>query len=140
MDFKKAFDLVNRKLLWHRLRSLGISGNILAAVQSMYADVPCVVQTNNGQSGRIRSTVGVKQGCPLSPTLFGLYIDALEFDINQKYPGEGGRLANTNIPILLFADDVILIAETADGLTNLLSVLDQFSKLSMATNREYYQN
>ena len=39
VDFKKAFDLVNRSLLWHRLRLMGITGNILTTIQSMYANV-----------------------------------------------------------------------------------------------------
>ena len=58
---------------------------------------------------------GVKQGCPLSPTLFGLYIDKLEEWLN-KANGEGIQLAEYVIKLLLYPDDLILIAKTTQGL------------------------
>ena len=57
------------------------------------------------------SDIGVKQGCLLSPTLFGLYIDKLEEWLN-KANGEGIQLAEYVIRLLLYADDLILIAKT----------------------------
>ena len=53
----------------------------------------------------------MKQGCPLSPTLFGLYIDELEdFLMKSSQPGDGCYLHQVLISILLFADDVALLA------------------------------
>ena len=60
------------------------------------------------------SDIGVKQGCPLSPTLFGLYIDKLEEWLN-KANGEEIQLAEYVIRLLLYADDLILIAKQHRG-------------------------
>ena len=50
---------------------------MLAALQSMYKDSGLTININ-GRSGKtVLSQTGVKQGCPLSPTLFGLYIDGM---------------------------------------------------------------
>jgi len=59
----------------------------------------------------IRSTIGVKQGFPLSPTLFGIYIDELEAFLHEHIQDNDGCLLHqVLISILLFVDDVVLLA------------------------------
>ena len=62
VDAKKAFDTVQRDCLWYKLTSLGITGKILKAVQSLYAEVQCVVKVNDYLTPFIYVTQGVKQG------------------------------------------------------------------------------
>jgi len=51
-------------------------GKMLDALKSYYANVRvCVDSPSLGRSAPFDSTMGVKQGCPMSLTLFGLYID-----------------------------------------------------------------
>ena len=54
------------------------------------------------------SDIGVKQGCPLSPTLFGIYIDMLEVWLS-KTNGEGVHLVGYVVKLLLYVNDLILI-------------------------------
>ena len=79
VDLTAAFDRVPRSLLWERLRSCGVSGQMLAAIQALYSDAHIVINIDGciGESATVLS--GVKQGCPLSPTLFGIFIDAIHF-------------------------------------------------------------
>ena len=51
---------------------------MMQAIQAMYADVPVCVRTSEGLSGCFQSLLGVKQGCPLSPLLFGIFLDDWE--------------------------------------------------------------
>jgi hypothetical protein len=78
VDFSKAFDTIPRKLLWERLRELKVHGNMMEAIQSMYQNVRACVKTSEGLTATFQSEMRVKQGCPLSPTLFGLFLDPLE--------------------------------------------------------------
>lgn len=55
VDFEKAFDSVDRPLLWAALRRSGIGGTMLQAIQAMYADVPVCVRTAEGLSGCFQS-------------------------------------------------------------------------------------
>ena len=74
VDFKKAFDTVPRDKLWRRMEELEILLHYRAAVHRLYEEVKVKIRTSAGISESFRSEIGVKQGCPLSPTLFGLLL------------------------------------------------------------------
>ncbi|RYA57257.1 hypothetical protein DD598_31200 [Enterobacter cloacae complex sp. 2DZ2F16B1] len=83
----------------------------------------------DGISEFFASTIGVKQGCPLSPTLFGLLIDELEYmvlDFMQQEGIEEVKIGNAVIMLLLYADDVVLLAHTLEDAQKLMSVLERF--------------
>ncbi|KAL3683261.1 hypothetical protein R1sor_001283 [Riccia sorocarpa] len=69
VDFAKAFDTVPRPLLWKRLAQLGVPSDLIQSVCKLYQKV--LVKINPDDAG-VDSTLGVIQGCPASPTLFGL--------------------------------------------------------------------
>lgn len=99
---------------------------MLKAIQGMYSKVEVTIKTRHGiLARRFDSTLGVKQGCPLSPTLFGLYIDELESFL-QAGGCDAPRLAGIMAAILLYADDIVLISETAAGLRKQLGILGEF--------------
>ena len=64
--------------LWERLQAHGISGNVLSCIQSLYAQSAVAVNVNGQHTDFVRVMIGVRQGDPLSPTLFGLFIEVLE--------------------------------------------------------------
>ena len=61
----------------HRLQKLGVPMELIWGIQALYKNVTGQVCTSEGFSDLIHSTIGVKQGCPLSPTLFGIYVDEI---------------------------------------------------------------
>lgn len=129
VDFEKAFDTVNREQLWAALRRAGIGGAMLAAIQAMYAEVMVCVRTEEGLSGTFQSLLGVKQGCPLSPLLFGVLLDDFETGLMAALGDRAAlpRLAGHTLPPLLFADDCFLISTTVAGLQAQLDYLQAYS-------------
>ncbi|KAL4855790.1 Retrovirus-related Pol polyprotein from type-2 retrotransposable element R2DM [Chlorella vulgaris] len=132
VDFRKAYDSVPRQRLWDKLAASGMGGSWLRAVQALYADVPMAVRTTGGLSPCFQARLGLKQGCPLSPTLFGLYIDDLEATMLAAAQ-RGARLdlpwlrgSGGMVPPLLYADDTTLLATSADGLQRQLDLLQQY--------------
>ena len=63
----------------------------------------------------VPSDIGVKEGCPLSPTPFGLYIDELETNLD-KINKDTSCLFNIVVVILLYVDDVVLLSRSGSGL------------------------
>ena len=93
----------------------------------LYEEVKIKIRTSTGISERFRSDIRVKQGFPLSPALFGLYIDKLEEWLNLQ-GGDGVRLGEFVINLLLYVDDLVLISKLARGLQMHLYALDHFCR------------
>ena len=77
IDFKKAYDTINRPMLWKRLTDIGISGKMFQAVKSLYTSVKSCVRVNSYRTEWFDVNCGLRQGCVLSPLLFNLFIDDL---------------------------------------------------------------
>ena len=128
IDFQKAFDSVNRKILWPILFKNGIKGNLYRCVKSMYNCVKVKVRSGSKLTQCINCTYGVKQGDVCSPVLFSLFINELAVEVIKN--GKHGAMFTTDyfeLFILLLADDVALLSETVIGLQTQLNSLHQVS-------------
>ena len=126
IDFSKAYDRIDRALLWRVLGGAGLHGPALNTLQQMYSCVRMQVRCKGELGTEFEAGVGVKQGCPLSPLLFGIYLDRLEGFLEARCPGEGARLGGALVRALLYADDIALTSDTAAGLQRMLDALHEF--------------
>ena len=76
VDLEKAYDSVSRSKLWVALKD-GVQGQLLAAVQSFYEEGWARVRVAGKESSSFQVRKGVRQGCPLSPWLFNIFIDRI---------------------------------------------------------------
>ena len=56
-------------------------------VKTLHTTIYAKVQINGDTHGEVMSNIGVEQGCPISPTLFGMYIDKFEKNIWTRSMG-----------------------------------------------------
>ena len=138
VDFKKAYDSVPRAKLWAKLERMGIDDWMIDAIKALYSEVPMSIKGTTTSSAAFTANIGLKQGCPLSPTLFGLYVDDIEpmilaHDSSTGAPIDLPKLRNTRIPPLLYADDLLLIATTAAGLQRQINLLESYAATSELT-------
>lgn len=96
-------------------------------VMALYELVTGRVRASDWLSEIITSTIGVKQGCPLSPTFFGFYIDEV-FDFIDRMGRPRATLCDTLVLILLYADDIVPISDSKDGLRKHLGAAHAFSQ------------
>ena len=123
VDFRKAFDTVPCAVLWQVLEKLGVCGTFLDVIKSLYACDSAAVRSLQGISAIFRCLTRVQQGCPLSPTLFGLYVDGLEQHLLETADIDAPTLMVVMVPLLLYANDLILMCESPAGLQKELDAL-----------------
>ena len=77
LDFEKAFDRVDWWFRTKVLHTLGFPPCIIHMIQSLYAHAAVQLIINGHLSHRIIQTRGVRQGCPLSPFIFAMFVECL---------------------------------------------------------------
>jgi hypothetical protein len=101
-----------------RLLQYNIDGKMFQAVNTLYKNTESCLKINNLYTQWFNVDYGVRQGDNLSPTLFGLFINDLAVEI--KGMNKGVKIGNQNISILLYADDIVLLAENEENLQIML--------------------
>ena len=96
-------------------------GRLYNAIISLSATVKSCVRINGISTDFFDVKCGLKQGCLLSPLVFNLYINDLIHEMKQLNVGE--ETDDEKMCVLMYADDVILIANNAEELQSLLNCL-----------------
>ena len=138
IDFKKAFDRVWHKALWHTMKKFNIGKHLTELIKELYEKAITKVMTGNGQfSEWFKTSVGVRQGCILSPILFNVFLERIMLDTLEGFDG-GIRCGGMKFLNLRFADDIDLLAEGEEELQEVTDRLNITSKKypCMEINRE----
>ena len=126
VDFKKTFDRVWHAALWSTMKLYNINASLIKVIESLYSKATSAVYYNGSVGEWFRTTVGVRQGCLLSPTLFNIFLERIMTDALENHEGSvsiGGR----TITNLRFADDIDALAGKEDELVKLINHLDTTS-------------
>ena len=109
---------------------------MFSAIQSMYSSgqLKSCVRVNDMVTDYFDITCSVKQGDPISPTLFAIYVNDLIEELNANNKGIG--CGEVNISALFYADDIVVIAESAKDLQFQLDTINDWcSKWRMELNQ-----
>ena len=121
LDLLKAYDSVDRPTLWRKLKEMGFKGKFLQALQKLYKGDHVTCEVNGVTTRPVYLGRGLRQGCSLSPMLFALYMAGMGQDLSLST--EGVKMYKIVVSGLFFADDVVLVARSAQGLRNLLELV-----------------
>ncbi len=132
IDFSKAFDTIERNILYQKLVSCGLSLKMLQMIMNMYSKLKSKVKTTKGITEAFPLNVGVMQGECLSPSLFSLYINDI-VKCMDNIAAMGVSLSDSKITVLKYADDLVLLSTTSDGLQQGLNELKLFCVENMLT-------
>ena len=118
IDFKKGFDRVWHKALWSTMRLYNFNVNLIHVIENLYNKTNSAVYLNGDIGDWFRTTVGVRQGCLLSQSLFNIFLERIMTDALEDHQGTvsiGGR----TITNLRFADDIDGLAGKEEELARL---------------------
>ena len=118
IDAEKAFDRVDRDLLFYKLLRHGVNGNFYRNLVSMYSSCMSAINLNGRLTDWFGVNYGVRQGDTLSPTLFSIFVNDLVDDVKSLELGV--PVNEMKISILLYADDVVLLADNESDLQKML--------------------
>ena len=103
MDFRKAFDTMDRNNSWNRLEGINVPLELRIVRLRLYKKIHAKFKSTERWSKYINCNIGVKQGCSLFPTLFIIYINKLESCLEEA---SCSRMTLAGIVvILLYVDD-----------------------------------
>ena len=134
LDMAKAFDTVSHDSILRAMRRAGFPQLLSDMVMRGYEGATTVLSLGPSRSAVIPVKRGVKQGDPLSPVLFNLVLD--ECIEHAKRTPVGMTLDGLKVPVMAFADDLVLTAESRIGLQTITDGLtDQLRASGLEVNR-----
>jgi len=109
VDFRSAFDSVDRQCLWLLLRSKGIPEKILQLLKDLYSNTFSCVGVDEELSPWFETSSGVRQGFVVAPELF---LEPMDWIMNRAaHKGFLGVAVGEEICTdLEYADDISLLA------------------------------
>ncbi|XP_051494136.1 mitochondrial enolase superfamily member 1, partial [Apus apus] len=128
VDLAKAFDTVSHAHIISALEQRGVDQHIIALIKNMYHNVTTNIPLKGGHSDSIKIQIGVKQGDPMSPLLFNLAVDPLLCKLQEC--GEGFQIHSQNITALAFADDLVLLSNSWEGMMKNIEIVETFCNLT----------
>lgn len=127
VDISKAFDTVPHSAIEPCLARKGVPAPIIALIKDMYEGSYTTIKCKNNTGVKIKILRGVKQGDPLSPLLFNLCLEPLLDLVEQNTSGINVN-ANRKIPVLAFADDVVLLGADEGEAQSQMNILHEYLK------------
>ena len=125
VDMSQAFDTVSHNRLWAKVNALGVSSKIIRTMTEIYKIAKARVRTNYDISETFPIEKGVLQGETISPILFTMYLE----DLIDRYNSSSTmpiKVLNAAIHLLLYADDIILLAYTPAELQMKIEILSKY--------------
>ena len=124
LDASKAFDRLIHTGLFIKLMNRQVPKVFLDIIITWYDGLFCRVRWDNQFSEWFHVSAGVRQGGVLSPDFYGIYVDELVSIL--KASGVGCYFVDKFAAIIMYADDMVLLAPSLKGLQSLLIITEKY--------------
>ena len=99
--------------------TFGLKGKMYNIIRTMYKNIQSSVRISGHLTDWFSITSGVRQGDNIAPTLFAMFVNDLAEEI--KSLNVGVAVGNIFVSLLFYADDIVLLSETMEGLQEQLN-------------------
>ena len=108
LDAEKAFDSVRWEYHYAALERFGSNNQLVNCLKALYNSPTARIKINGHLSKTVLLQRGCRQGCPLSPTLFALFLEPLAQAIREDKDMTGVQIGDVEHKICACVDDVLL--------------------------------
>ena len=145
IDLQKAYDIVDRTLLWQVLTRIGVPPQMIAVIQHFHDGMRSCVQPDDGVcSDWFEVEQGLRQGCVLPPLLFSIFFAAVLTVVLQRFSEDTVILAEL-VPLkepptsmgpelaidyvrravwgMMYVDNVCIVSRSPQGLAKMMEVI-----------------
>lgn len=122
LDLAKAFDRVTHDILLRLLEYVNVGDVILQGVKMVYTECSTRIIVNKSLTEPIQVRSSVKQGCPLAPLLFALYLEPFCLRVIKNENVRGFKLLSAEVKLLAYADDVAVFCDDRESLMEVVRV------------------
>lgn len=134
IDFKQAYDSISRVKMYDALGHLGVPYKLIRLIKMTLYATKCKVWWNGNKSEDFTVVNGLRQGDPLSTTLFNLVLESI---IRQAKIHTDGIIINNEHQCIAYADDITLISKTKKGLVKITERLEnEAARFGLTINQE----
>ena len=137
LDQKKAFDMVDRDFLFKILAQQNLHPELIKLLKTLYDKVTTRLQINGNLSEKIHLDRGVRQGCPLSATLYVVYVQSFINLCRRELKGIPIQGSKNSIKISAYADDLLVFCNTENEINKIFKCFDTIKD---ATGSELNKN
>ena len=123
IDASKAFDKINREILFNKLINI-LDNHTWKALYEYYNNSYAYTMLGEEKGEKFKTTIGVKQGGPLSPKLFSIYVEELIYKL-QEIDGLC-KIGENLCRVIMYADDLTILSETPTSLNSALEVCNTY--------------
>jgi hypothetical protein len=125
IDVTKAYDTVWQDGLWKKLWDVGVFGKVWRFIRGWYQGMTSTVLVDGKMTREFEVKQGVKQGAVLSPLLYAIFVDDVVEEMKRL--GLGVVVNGIWVGVMLYADDMALLARSAQELQSMINVVVEFS-------------
>lgn len=130
VDLEKAFDRVPHDLLLSILDYVNVGNVISEGVRMAYAGCTTRLIINKSVGERIPVQRSVRQGCPLSPLLFCIYIEPFCLSVIRNEAIRGFNLYKAEVSLLAYADDIAVFCVDHESVMHTVNAVKSFCQAS----------
>uniref|UniRef100_A0A8D9ACT3 Craniofacial development protein 2 n=2 Tax=Cacopsylla melanoneura TaxID=428564 RepID=A0A8D9ACT3_9HEMI len=135
IDFEKAFDSIDRRVIWSVLKEYGVPQKLINLIKETYNEYQCQVIHRNNLTESFPVQIGVKQGCLLSPIIFLMVLDRVMRKVTDgKRRGIRWTLTE-RLEDIDYADDLCLLSHNINDMKNKIKdLIEEGKKVGLKIN------
>ena len=131
LDIYKAFDSLSWPFIFHVFKAYKFGKYLVSWIKILYHNTKCCVTNNNCLSPFFDIRKGVRQGDPVSPTIFIMCIEIMNKALMHDLGYKGLFIADTSLKSSMFANDTVIFLDgRASQFKQVFDILQQFSVFS----------